>query len=219
MNEQENTGAQLSADGAETSGNEGPASAPPVGVAVASGDEPSSQMKWYVLKVQSGREDSIRESLERRVAVEGVKNFFGQIVVPTEKVSEIKGGKRRVSERKLFPGYVMIQMIFNDQTWFLVRETPGVGDFAGAVGRPPVPMPDHEVVKMLSRETAMEEAAPRLKIDFHPGETVKVKEGTFENFEGTVESVDEASGKVTVMINIFGRSCPVELEYSQLEGI
>lgn len=193
------------------------------------GVDPSSQQpkptnegngkRWYVLKVQSGREDSIRESLERRVAIEGLEEFFGEIIVPTEKVSEIKGGKRRVSERKLYPGYIMVEMVLNDPTWYMVRDTPGVGDFTGAAGQKPMPMLEHEVEKMLGRETAKEETQPRLKIDFHPGDTVKIKEGPFENFEGNVEAVDEANGRVTVVVNIFGRSCPVELEYWQVEGI
>jgi transcriptional antiterminator NusG len=184
-------------------------------------EEPASEAdkRWYVLKVQSGREDSIRDSLERRVAIEGLEEYFGEIIVPTEKVSEIKGGKRRVSERKLYPGYIMIQMELNDPTWYMVRDTPGVGDFTGAAGQKPMPMLDHEVEKMLGRETAKEETQPRLKIDFHPGDTVKIKEGPFENFEGNVEAVDEANGRVTVVVNIFGRSCPVELEYWQVEGI
>lgn len=182
-----------------------------------------SGMFWYVLKVQSGREDRIRESLERRVAIDGLEHLFGEIIVPTERVSEIKGGKKRVSERKLYPGYLMIHMVDptlpeNERAWFLVRETPGVGDFTGAGGQP-VPMQEHEVERMLGRETSKQEEQPKLKIDFQPGEQVKVKEGTFENFEGSVDSVDEASGRVTVMINIFGRSTPVELEYWQVESV
>ena len=175
--------------------------------------------KWYVLKVQSGREGTICSGLQRRIAIAGLEEFFGEIIVPTEKVTEIKSGKRRVSDRKLYPGYVMVHMEITDETWFLVRETPGVGDFTGAAGQPPMPMLDHEVERMLGRESAKEESQPRLKIDFHSGDTVKIKEGTFENFEGDVEGVDEANGRVTVMINIFGRSCPVELEYWQVEAV
>jgi transcriptional antiterminator NusG len=212
-------------EGAEAASSEGAVEAPDE-ASEAVEQEPADttpidegNKRWYVLKVQSGREDSIRESLERRVAIEGLEEFFGEIIVPTEKVSEIKGGKRRVSERKLYPGYIMIQMELNDPTWYLVRDTPGVGDFTGAAGQKPMPMLEHEVEKMLGRETAKEETQPRLKIDFHPGDTVKIKEGPFENFEGNVEAVDEANGRVTVVVNIFGRSCPVELEYWQVEGI
>lgn len=185
--------------------------------------EGADKKKWYVLKVQSNREDRIRESLERRVAVEGLQNLFGDIIVPTERVSEIKAGKKRVSERKLYPGYLMINMVDptlqeNEAAWFLVRETPGIGDFTGSAGKP-VPMEPHEVERMLGRETSKQEEQPRLKIDFQPGEQVKVKEGTFENFEGSVDAVDESNGRVTVMINIFGRSTPVELEYWQVESV
>ena len=185
--------------------------------------EGGDKKKWYVLKVQSNREDRIRESLERRVAIEGVQDLFGDIIVPTERVSEIKAGKKRVSERKLYPGYLMINMVDptlqeNEAAWFLVRETPGIGDFTGSAGKP-VPMEPHEVERMLGRETSKQEEQPRLKIDFQPGEQVKVKEGTFENFEGSVDAVDESNGRVTVMINIFGRSTPVELEYWQVESV
>lgn len=213
------------AAGAETAGVEADSSGAGVdesagAVAEAGDDEPgpTGDKQWYVLKVQSGREDTIRESLQKHVSVEGLDDYFGEIIVPTEKVSEIKGGKKRVTERKLYPGYIMVNMEINDRTWFVVRETPGVGDFTGGGGHP-LPMEEHEVQKMLGRETAKQVEQPRLKIDFQPGEQVKVKEGTFENFEGTVDSVDEASGRITVMINIFGRSTPVELEYWQVETV
>lgn len=177
------------------------------------------QLRWYVLKVQSNREKSIRENILRRVRREGLESFFGEIIIPTEKVAETKGGKKRVAERKLYPGYIMVHMILNDETWFLVRETSGVGDFTGAAGKP-IPMQDHEIQRMLGLETAKEEVTqPKIKIDFAPGDRVKIKEGTFESFEGTVDTVDEASGRVNVLIEIFGRSTPVELEYWQVEPV
>jgi transcriptional antiterminator NusG len=179
----------------------------------ADGDE---KMEWYILKVQSNRENSIAEALQRRVAVEGLDAYFGQIIVPTEKVSEFKGGKKRIVRRKLYPGYILVQMRINDDTWFLVRETPGIGDFTGAGGKP-TPMLAHEVQRIISRQEEKTDEAPKLKINFKVGDRVKINEGTFENFEGEVSSLDEASGRVTVMINIFGRSTPVELEYWQVE--
>lgn len=180
------------------------------------GDE---QMAWYVLKVQSNREKTIRDNIKRRIKREGLEQFFGEIIIPTEKVAETKGGKKRVSERKLFPGYIMIQMVLNEETWFLVRETSGVGDFTGSAGKP-IAMQEHEIKRMLGTEEAKAEAVqPKIKIDFSPGDTVKVKEGTFESFEGTVDSVDEANGRVTVLIEIFGRSTPTELEYWQIERV
>ena len=181
--------------------------------------QPEETMRWYVLKVQSNREKSIRENILRRIKREALERYFGEIIIPTEKIAETKGGKKRVTEQKLYPGYIMIQMILNEESWFLVRETSGVGDFTGAGGKP-VPMLDHEIQRMLGQETARTEVTqPKIKINFSPGDTVKIKEGPFESFEGTVDSVDEASGRVNVLIEIFGRSTPAELEYWQIERI
>ncbi|RMF93732.1 MAG: transcription termination/antitermination factor NusG [Planctomycetota bacterium] len=176
-------------------------------------------MDWYILKVQNNREDTIREAILRRIKVAGLEKYFGEIIVPTERVTEFKRGKRRVVKRKLYPGYIVIQMAINDDTWFLVRETPGVGDFTGAIGRP-TPMLPHEVerIKALMAEETGEDQ-PKLKIGFSVGDRVKVNEGNFANFEGEVSSIDEANGHVTVMINIFGRSTPVELGYWQIEPV
>ena len=176
------------------------------------------QMNWYILKVQSNREESIREGLQRRVSIAGFDRFFGEIIVPTEMVSEFKGGKKRVVKRKLYPGYIVVNMEINDDTWFLVRETPGIGDFTGSAGKP-TPMLPHEVQKIVAKQEEKSDEAPKLKINFNVGDRVKINEGTFENFEGDVDAIDEASGRVTVMINIFGRSTPVELEYWQIESI
>jgi len=192
----------------------------------ASGDEPpkgeqedsSSQRRWYVLKVQTNREKSIRDSLMRRIKRDGLESFFGDVIIPTEKVVETKGGKKRVIERKLYPGYLMVQMVLNDDTWYLVRDTSGVGDFTGAAGKP-MPMQEHEINRMLGLEDAKEAEPAKIKIEFSAGDVVKIKEGTFESFEGTIEAVDDASGKITVLIEIFGRSTPVELEYWQVECI
>jgi transcriptional antiterminator NusG len=180
-------------------------------------DEPP-KLDWYILKVQSNREDSIRESLKRRVAVAGLERYFEEIIVPVEMVSEFKAGKKRVVKRKLYPGYLVVHMEINEDTWFLVRETPGIGDFTGSAGKP-TPMLPHEVSKIVSKTEEKTDEAPKLKINFNVGDRVKINEGTFDNFEGEVDSIDEASGRVTVMINIFGRSTPVELEYWQIENI
>ncbi len=178
----------------------------------------SDKMDWYILKVQSNREESIREGLLRRVAIAGLGFFFDQVIVPTEKVTEFKGGKKKVIKRKLYPGYLVVHMEINDDTWFLVRETPGIGDFTGAAGRPS-PMLPHEVARIVAKQEEKSEKAPKLKIAFREGERVKIKEGTFENFEGDVDAIDETNGRVTVMINIFGRLTPVELEYWQIETL
>jgi transcriptional antiterminator NusG len=178
----------------------------------------SENMDWFILKVQSNREESIREGLLRRVAIAGLDRFFGDVIVPTEKVTEFKGGKKRVIKRKLYPGYLVVHMEINEDTWFLVRETPGIGDFTGATGHP-TPMLPHEVSRILAKQEEKSEKAPKLKIGVTTGERVKINEGTFENFEGEVDSIDETNGRVTVMINIFGRSTPVELEYWQIEAV
>ena len=175
-------------------------------------------MEWFVLKVQSNRERSIRDSLVRRIKREGLEDSFGEIIIPTEKVKETKAGKTRVTERKMYPGYIMIQMILTDETWYLVRDTSGVGDFTGAAGKP-IPMSDEEINRMLRRESTKEVAPTTVKIDFSIGETVKIKEGPFENFEGSIEAIDEASGRITVLVEIFGRSTPTELEYWQVERV
>jgi len=198
--------------------------ASPTGGDVPAGDLPLDEaMYWYVLKVQSNREKSIRENLVRRIKREGLEAFFGEIVIPTETVVENKSGKKKTFERKLYPGYIMIHMILNDETWFLVRETSGVGDFTGAAGKP-IPMQDHEIQRMIGQKTPVviegdKPVAQKIKIDVSPGETVKIKEGMFENFEGTIESIDENTGKVSVLIEIFGRSTPVELESWQVEAV
>lgn len=177
-------------------------------------------LQWYVLKVQSNREKSIKDTLDRRIRREGMGDYFGEIVIPTEKVVETKGGKRKIREQKLFPGYMMIQVRLTDETWFLVRDTSGVGDFTGSAGRP-IPMQEHEIQRMLGEpQVAGEEEKPHrpvVKFSITTGDIVKVKEGPFESFEGTVDSLDEASGKVKVIIEIFGRPTEVELEHWQVE--
>jgi transcriptional antiterminator NusG len=178
----------------------------------------SEKMDWYILKVQSNREESIREGLRKRVAIAGLDPYFGDIIIPTEKVTEFKAGKRKVFKRKLYPGYLVVQMEINEDTWFLVRETPGIGDFTGAAGHP-TPMQAREVASILAKQEEKTDEAPRLKINFRVGDHVKIKEGTFENFEGEVANIDETNGRVTVLINIFGRSTPVDIEYWQIEAV
>jgi transcriptional antiterminator NusG len=182
-------------------------------------DEPAPELVWYVLKVQSSREDTIRDALQRRVKIQGLEKYFGQIVVPTEKITEIRNNKKRIVERKTYPGYIMVQMELNEKTWFTVRETPGVGDFVGAHGTP-TKMTDVEVSQMLNQEEEKTTAeTPKVRIDVERGDRVKIKDGPFENFEGTVEEVIEGRGLVKVMLIIFNRPTPVDLEYWQVERI
>ena len=196
------------------------AAAPPETAAVAAiDDEPAPELVWYVLKVQSSREDTIRDALQRRVKIQGLQPYFGKIVVPTEKITEIRNNKKRIVERKTYPGYIMVQMELNEKTWFLVRETPGVGDFVGAHGTP-TKMTETEVNQMLHQEeekTTVE--TPKVRIDVERGDRVKIKDGPFESFEGTVEEVIEGRGLVKVMLIIFNRPTPVDLEYWKLERI
>jgi transcriptional antiterminator NusG len=179
-------------------------------------EEGPIKMDWYILKVQSNRERSIAEALKRKMAIEGLDRYFDQVVVPTEKVTEFKGGKKKVVERKLYPGYIVVHMCINDDTWFAVRETSGIGDFTGSAGKPS-PMLPHEVSRIIKKEEEEVTEQPKLNINFKIGDRVKIKEGTFESFEGEVHVIDEQNGRITVMINIFGRSTPVELEYWQVE--
>ena len=187
-------------------------------VVEAAPEPKSDKMNWYILKIQSNREESIREGLQRRVKIAGLDRFFGDVIVPTEMVTEFKGGKKKVVKRKLYPGYLVVQMEINEETWFLVRETPGIGDFTGAAGHPS-PMLPHEISRIVARQEQKSVEAPKLKINFRQGDRVKINEGTFENFEGEVDAIDQTNGRVTVMINIFGRSTPVELEYWQIEAV
>ncbi|QEH32470.1 hypothetical protein OJF2_09410 [Aquisphaera giovannonii] len=189
-------------------------------------DEPAPELVWYVLKVQSSREDTIRDALQRRVKIQGLERFFGKteegkprIVVPTEKITEIRNNKKRVIEKKTYPGYIMVQMELNEKTWFLVRETPGVGDFVGAHGTP-TKMTDVEVNQMLHQEEEKSTTeAPKVRIDVERGDRVKIKDGPFESFEGTVEDIIEDRGLVKVMLIIFNRPTPVDLEHWKLERI
>ena len=175
-------------------------------------------MHWYILKVQSNREDSIREGLISRIKLQGLDHLFGEVIVPKEQVTEFKSGKKRVVSRKLYPGYILVHIVLNDESWYLVRETSGIGDFTGSAGRPS-PMLEADVNKLLNKAEEKTDDAPRLKISFRKGDRVKINEGTFENFEGEVEQIDEANGRVTVILSIFGRSTPVDIEYWQIETV
>ncbi|MFQ5965836.1 MAG: transcription termination/antitermination protein NusG [Candidatus Scalinduaceae bacterium] len=179
--------------------------------------------KWFVLRVQSNKEDRVKKDLERRIKIKGIEELIPKILVPYEKVSEIKGGKKRIAERKIYPGYIMAEIETSDsgqipeEVWFIVRETPGAGEFVGG-NRRPVAMTNQEVEKIL-KEAERGEEKPKTKIEFQKGSRVRVKEGPFENYDGVVEEVLPASGCVKLMLTIFGRSTSVELEYWQIEMI
>ena len=178
-------------------------------------------MNWFVLRVASNKEDQVRRTLLRKVKIEGFEGLVNRILVPTEKVKTIKGGKQRITLKKLYPGYVFVEMKLEDDgripqdVFFLIKETTGVGDFIGTAGRPSA-MGVPEIEKMLQASKPPEES-PTLKLDFQKGDHVKIKEGPFENMEGTVDEVLPEQGKVSVIVTIFGRATPIELEYWQIE--
>ncbi len=174
-------------------------------------------MKWYVLRVQTAREDQVRESLERRVKANGLEHLISRVVVPTEKVKEIKRGATTVRERKIYPGYVMVEMELNDETLAIISETPGVGGLLGT-GNTPVAMSDKDVEKTLMAAERTEEE-PTTEITFQVGDRVRIKEGLFQNFDGEIEEIWPDKGQVRVIVTILGRPTPVELEYWQLESI
>jgi transcription termination/antitermination protein NusG len=183
-----------------------------------------SNKHWYVVKVQSGREESIKEAIEKRVKIEGLEEYYGQIVVPVERVTEMRNGKRVQKERKLYPGYLMVEVEYNDRILYLFRETSGVGDFVGgSVHRPPPPMSDREIERMLHGQQKGAEAKTEegkvvyTKPRFGPGDRVKVTDGTFAGMEGDVKELHEAKGSVSVELTIFGRPVQVEFEYWQVE--
>ncbi len=183
-------------------------------------EEAAPVKDWYILKVQVNREDTIRQALQRRIKREGLDDLFGDIIVPTEEVREFgKSGKSKVVKRKLYPGYLVVQMAITDETWFLLRETSGIGDFTGAGGKP-TPMEPRDVERLLRLGMTGEEGGPQAKtaIAFKIGDQVRVKEGNFQNFEGQVSAIDAANGRITVMISIFNRLTPVEFEHWNVES-
>jgi len=181
-------------------------------------------MKWYVLRVASNKEEQVCEALLRKIRVENLTDRVGRVLVPTAKEKRMKGGQVKIVEKKLYPGYVFVEMATEpdrsipENVWFLVKETSGVGDFIGAEGKPS-PMQDHDVEMMLLAAAKQDEEATLQGMEFRKGDRVKIKEGAFQNFEGTVEAIDETKGLITVLLTIFGRSTPVDVEYWQLEKL
>lgn len=179
--------------------------------------------RWYVLRVASNKEEQVREALERKVKIEGLQETIGRILVPTDRRPRprTKLSEKKFVERKLYPGYVFIEMeleedgTIGEKPWFLIKETTGVGDFIGSQGKP-VAMSDSDADKMLMQVSRPEEGAT-LSVEYKKGDPVKIKEGAFENFEGSVDEVLADKGLVRVMVTIFGRATPVELEYWQVE--
>ena len=180
-------------------------------------------MNWFVLRVASNKENSVRETLLRKIKIEGFEHLVNRILVPTEKHKTIKAGKQRITQKLLYPGYVFVEMKLEDDgripqdVFFLIKETTGVGDFIGTAGRP-APMEHHEIEKMLAASKAPEES-PQVKMEYQKGDHIKIKEGAFENMEGTVDELLPDQGKVRVIVTIFGRATPLEIEYWQIERV
>ena len=176
---------------------------------------------WFVLRVASNREDSVRDALERKVKIENLADLVGRILVPTERRKHVKNGQQKTTERKLYPGYVFVEMELNsdgtipERAYYLFKDTQGVGDFIGQRNKP-TPMSLKDVEKMLV-EAEKPEVGAQVKVEFSKSDAVKIKEGPFENFEGTVDEIFPDKGVVRVIVTIFGRATPLELEYWQLE--
>lgn len=173
-------------------------------------------LRWYIVHAYSGMEKAVERNITERIAQSGMQSKFARILVPTEEVVEIKNGQRKTTERRLFPGYVFVEMIMDDESWHLVKHTNKVTGFVGGAKNRPAPISEAEVQKIVSQ---MQEGSekPRHKIEFLPGELVRVKEGPFTDFNGSVEEVNYEKSKVRVSVTIFGRATPVELEFSQIE--
>jgi len=172
---------------------------------------------WYVVHTQTGSEDKVKLSLEHRISSEGLQDFISKIIIPTEQVSEVRSGKKKISQRKFFPGYLLVEMELNEKTYLFVKTVPGVTGFIG-LGRRPMPLPKEEVDNILKR-TEETQVKPSPKVIFEKGEQVRITEGPFLNFNGTIEEIHPEKGKVKVSVSIFGRSTPVELEYWQVEKV
>jgi transcriptional antiterminator NusG len=172
--------------------------------------------RWYVVHVYSGMEKSVHKAMLERIERAGLQTYFGKVLVPSEEVVEMKGGQKSISERRIFPGYVLVEMDLTDETWHVIKNTPRVTGFLGGSGNRPTPISEKEVAKIMSQ---MEEGVekPRPKVLFEVGEMVRVKEGPFADFNGNVEEVNYEKSKVRVSVAIFGRSTPVELDFSQVE--
>lgn len=179
---------------------------------VASGEDGP---QWYVIHCYSGYENKVRHNLEQRIASMGMKGRIFDVIVPTEEEIEVKDGKRRTVERRVFPGYLLVQMILSEESWYVVRNTPGVTGFVG-MGNTPTPLRPEEVSQILKR---MEAEAPKVKVTFKPGQKVRIVDGPFNDFIGTVSEIDMDRTKVRVMVSFFGRETPVELDFLQVEKV
>jgi len=178
--------------------------------------EKSSKMKWYVIHTYSGRENKVKETIEKVIKGSGLEDKFGRVVVPTEEVAEMKKGKKKVTKRKLFPSYIIIEMEMTDKTWSLIENVPGVTHFVGG-GKKPFPIPKKDLDRILGRMEKREGIIP--EVPFTLGEHVRVVDGPFADFTGVVDEINPERGKVKVLVSIFGRETPVELDFLQVKAL
>ena len=174
----------------------------------------SSKKKWYVVQAYSGYENKVKQSLLERIKQAGMEELFGDILIPKENVQETRGGNKRVTSRNFYPGYIFVQMDLNENTWHLIKDTPKVSGFVG--GRHPAPVPEPEIAA-IAQQVAEGAAKPKPRVVFEQGDHVRVIDGAFANFTGTIEEVKPEKQKVRVLVSIFGRATPVELDYGQVE--
>lgn len=184
--------------------------------ALMAGSSSNPDLKWYVVHAYSGMEKAVERNIIERITRAGMENKFGRILVPTEEVVEIKNGQKKTTERKFFPGYVLVEMVMDDETWHLVKHTNKVTGFVGGAKNRPAPISEADVAKIVNQ---MQEGTdkPRHKVEFEVGEYIRVKDGPFTDFNGTVEEVNYERNKMRVSVTIFGRATPVELEFGQVE--
>jgi transcription termination/antitermination protein NusG len=194
-----------------------PVAPPPAEVVASSEPVRNPNMKWYIIHAYSGFERKVRESLESRVQAFGLQGKIGKVLIPTESVTEVRGGKKYTSERMFYPGYVLVEMDMDDHVWHVVKSTPRVTGFVGT-GQQPTPLSDEEVNHIVYKVADSREK-PKLKVKFEKGETVRIGEGPFATFTGVVDDVNEDRETLKVMVTIFGRSTPVELEFGQVEKV
>lgn len=177
--------------------------------------EPEDNRKWFVVHCYSGYENKVRHAIEQRIETMGMEDKIFDVIIPTEEELEIKDGKRRTVERRVFPGYILVQMIMDEDSWYVVRNTPGVTGFVG-MGNKPTPLREEEVSQIMRR---MEADAPVVKVRFKPGEKVRIVDGPFNDIIGIVDEIDMERTKVRVMVSFFGRETPVELDFLQVEKL
>ncbi|NLF78388.1 MAG: transcription termination/antitermination protein NusG [Chloroflexi bacterium] len=178
-------------------------------------DDQDGSRRWYVVHCYSGQENKVRHAIEQRIETMGIQDKIFDVVVPTEEEIEVKEGKRRTVERRVFPGYILVQMIMDEDSWYVVRNTPGVTGFVG-MGNEPTPLRAEEVNQIMRR---MEAEAPKIKVTFRPGQKVRIVDGPFNDFTGTVGDIDMEKAKVRVLVSFFGRETPVELDFLQVEKL